>query len=276
MTFAQALKHGTEKATRRDAMLLLSRITGKTSAEILLHEDNVLEDEGLFLDYLERLQKGEPLQYVIGQWDFMGLTFRTDSRALIPRPETELLAEEALKFIGNASKPVKVLDLCTGTGCIALAIASLAESVAVTAVDISPLAVSLARENALQLALPPARVRIIESDLFSEIAPSERFDVIISNPPYITSREMASLAPVVKDHEPHLALHGGTDGMDIYRPIVQKSLDYLTPGGVLLLEIGPAAVKDLMTEAGYENISLLQDYAGLDRIVKGAKPCLTV
>jgi len=268
MTIGECLKHGSNMIGQRDTMLLLCHITEKTSAYVMLNEDVRLEEaeKAKFLSYVNRCKQGEPLQYIISQWDFMGQTLRTDNRALIPRPETELLVEEALKFLQHrefAGQPIKVLDLCTGSGCIAVAVAK-AGDYCVTAADISQDTLSLAKENGLGL-----DINFVQSDLFSEI--EGIFDAIISNPPYITSKEMANLSSTVLNYEPHLALRGGDDGMDIYRKLIPQSLKFLKPGGALFLEIGPAAVKNIMTDAGFEDVCLKNDYAGLPRIVYGKK-----
>jgi len=260
MTINQAILRGTETIGRRDALLILRHLTGQTSAYLMLNEGTPLIDSEKFLEYVARFKQGEPLQYIIGEWDFMGQTLQTDSRALIPRPETELLVEEALAFL----KPgMAVLDLCTGSGCIAAAIARVGD-LSVTAVDISADALALAKENGEGLG-----VHFILSDLFSEVGGT--FDVIISNPPYITSEEMDTLSLTVLDYEPHLALHGGKDGMDIYRRLIPESLQFLKPGGALFLEIGPAAVKDIMVASGFKDVHMKQDYAGINRIVYGVK-----
>jgi release factor glutamine methyltransferase len=203
----------------------------------------------------------------------MGLPFITDRRALIPRPETELLVEEAFAFIKRicgGEKIVRVLDVCTGSGCIAIAIACLTdEFVHITATDISPDALSLARENAEKNFLSPERINFIETNLLDGI--DGEFDVIISNPPYILSGDMAALAPTVRDYEPHLALDGGADGLDFYRRLIPQSKNALCKGGALFLEIGPPETMDLMFEAGFENINLIRDYAELERILTGEK-----
>ncbi|MCL1884823.1 MAG: peptide chain release factor N(5)-glutamine methyltransferase [Defluviitaleaceae bacterium] len=264
MTIAEALEYGTEKVGRRDAGLLLSHITSKD-----LHLESFTFLEGnqreKFLAFTGRLLAKEPLQYVIGQWDFMGLSFLTDKRALIPRPETELLVEEALKFILKTNA-TRILDICTGSGCIALSLAHFTNA-EFTAVDISDDALSLARENAEKLKIPPERVKFVKSDLLGNI--SEKFDVIISNPPYVLSGEIPTLSENVRCHEPHLALDGGTDGLDIYRRLIPQAKDALLHCGALFLEIGPPEVADLMTEAGFTSVTTKRDYAGIKRIISG-------
>ncbi|MCL2286007.1 MAG: peptide chain release factor N(5)-glutamine methyltransferase [Firmicutes bacterium] len=264
MTINEALKYGTDNLGQRDAMLLLCHVTGQSSAYVLLHGDKPLVNSAEYVAYVGRRKQGEPLQYVMGRWDFMGLTLRTDSRALIPRPETELLTEEALGFLQQNrvdEQRLEVLDLCTGSGCIAAAIAG-AGDYNVTAVDVSADALALAQENGEGLG-----IKFIQSDLFTEV--TGRFDLIISNPPYITGKEMDELDPTVLNYEPHLALHGGEDGMDVYRKLIPESLKFLKPGGGLFLEIGPAAVADIMTAAGFTDVQLKNDYAGLPRIIRG-------
>jgi len=259
-TFGEALHYGTQRIGRRDAMLLLSHLSAQPSSYIMLHEGKVFAQFEQYKKFVASRQQGQPLQYIIGQWDFMGHTFKTDKRALIPRPETELLVEEVIKF-GVAGK--NILDLCTGSGCIAIAIKK-AVPCNVTAVDICDNALALAMENSNGL-----DINFIKSDLFANI--DGMFDIIVSNPPYITTAEMATLEPTVSDYEPHLALHGGLDGLDIYRHLVPQSYERLHPGGALFLEIGPPAVLDIVQDAGFKDTKLLKDYAGLDRIVYGVK-----
>jgi len=203
MTIGQALDLGQGKIGRRDAMLLLSKTIHKDNGYIMLHEKKILDEneEKLYRDSLARRQNGEPTQHILGTWDFMGHEFITDSRALIPRPETELLVQEVLAFIGDSN--YRILDLCTGSGCIAISIA-LATNADVTAVDICQDAINLAKENAVKL---NANIEIIQSDLFEKVEGG--FDAIVSNPPYITSSEMDVLESSVRDFEPHLALDGG-------------------------------------------------------------------
>ena len=203
---------------------------------------------------------GRPLWYCIGNTDFYGCTVKVDERALIPRPETEILVEQSLKCIDQTKT---VLDLCTGSGAIAIAIKR--ESGAnVTASDISKDALSLAKENAQ---LNSVQIDFIESDMFLGI--NGKFDVIVSNPPYIESEEISSLQKEVKDFEPKLALDGGKDGLEFYRIIATESVKHLNEKGVLLLEIGynqAEKVKELLTAFKY--VEIIKDYEGIDRIIK--------
>ncbi|MCL2199792.1 MAG: peptide chain release factor N(5)-glutamine methyltransferase [Defluviitaleaceae bacterium] len=270
MTLEIALQQGIKIAGRRDAGLFLAHATGYSTNGIIVNilKEMEAEDHDRYISYLERWQTGEPLQYIIGEWDFMGLTFSTDKRALIPRPETELLVEEAFKFMSILDKsPVRVLDACTGSGCIALSLACGTGGWAdITATDISADALALARENAQRLGLPDDRVNFIQSDLLENV--TGEFDVIISNPPYILSGDIAGLSPTVRDHEPHLALDGGADGLDFYRRLIPQAKKLLAPDGMLLLEIGPPTVTDIMKSEGFD-AEMLQDYAKIDRIVCG-------
>lgn len=234
-------------------------------------EDAALE-AGFLLDYaaahpdadcnalLERRVLGEPLQYVLGEWEFMGLPMRTDARALIPRPDTEILCEAALKRIRPGAR---VLDLCCGSGCIGIALAKLGGAV-VTASDISPDALALARENA---AWNGVSLTLVRSDLFADIAGT--FDLIVSNPPYLDAEEMAGLDASVR-FEPALALDGGPDGLSFYRRIRADYARFLNPGGALLLEIGYRQ-KDAVT-ALFGNADCLYDYGNRPRCAVVEKP----
>ena len=273
MTLRDALQYGAKLIGHRDAMLLLSHITNKSSAMVLLHENQFLAESEKYLDYVSRHKNGEPLQYIIGKWEFMGQEFLTDNRALIPRPETELLVEEVLKFINN--RELHVLDMCTGSGCIAVAIKKLAPKTIVTAVDISSEALELAKTNANNL-----EIEFIQSDLFSAFNDCKKFDVIISNPPYIPTSEIATLETTVRDYEPHLALDGGADGLVLYRRLVPESFEFLHPNGVLFLEIGHILAAQLLIKSGFKDVKILNDYAEIPRIITGKKgvttKCLTV
>jgi len=267
VTLQEAQDLGAKAIGRHEARLLMSHVTGLSLHNLLIESTKPLNEpaKGAFFAGIERRKANEPLQYIMGKWEFMGLEMITDPRALIPRPETELLVEEVLRLINERGGQVKVLDVCTGSGCIAVAVAKFA-GVDVTAVDISPAALALAAENA---SMHSVNIQLVQSDLFDGIK-GQPFDVIISNPPYIPTAELGQLQAELT-HEPKLALDGGADGLDIYRRLVPASLEYLVPGGALFLEIGPRAVETIMLEAGYDTIRLLQDYAGLDRILKGIK-----
>ena len=268
MTLQEALNMGAEEIGRHESRLLLSHITGLNQSDIIINNTKPLGEPaiGAFLAAINRRKAKEPLQYILGRWEFMGLDILTDTRALIPRPETELLVEKALAHIRALGRPAKVLDVCTGSGCIAVALAKLAGA-DVTAIDISPAALALATENAN---LHKVSIRFMQGDLFDALGGSSpKFDVIISNPPYIPTAELSHLQAEIKEHEPSLALDGGADGLDIYRRLIPASLNFLAPCGVLFLEIGPRAVEAIMLGAGYGIVRIAKDYAGLDRVLMG-------
>ncbi len=250
-----------------DARLLLAHVTELPPVELLLHGTQGLtpEQEQRFSSLLLSRASRMPLQYLLGTLCFYGLPFRVDERALIPRPETEILCETALAFMQALPAPW-VLDLCTGSGAIAVTIKHECPGAEVTASDISPNALALARENAR---LNRAEVRFVAGDLFAPVA-GERFHCIVSNPPYIESIACSSLQPEVL-REPLLALDGGTDGLHFYRRIAAEAFDHLYPGGLLCLEIGDTQAKSvcelLAEQFPCERIAVLADLCGLPRVV---------
>jgi release factor glutamine methyltransferase len=207
---------------------------------------------------------GRPLWYCIGDTDFYGYKIKVDERVLIPRPETELLVENAIKHVNDSSK---VLDLCTGSGAIAIAIKKQTNA-KVTAIDISVDALDLAKENAK---LNDADIEFIESDLFEKISDGNdrKFDLIVSNPPYIKSQEISELQKEVKDFEPILALDGGEDGFEFYKIIASASKNYLEQSGVLLLECGIGQAQEIASMlTDFSSVEIIKDYENIDRIVK--------
>ena len=211
---------------------------------------------------LSRRLAGEPLQYILGNTWFMGLRFACDPRALIPRQDTETLAEEALKELKRGTRP-RVLDLCCGSGCVGLSVARYAPEAEVTISDLSEEALALAYENARSLGL---RAHFAQGDLF-EAVPGERFDLIACNPPYLTAQDMLSLQREVR-REPEGALYGGEDGLDFYRRLAREASAYLTEGGSLLVEcgMGQAAEVARLLEAVGET-SVVRDLCGVERVV---------
>lgn len=249
-----------------DASLLLSHVTG--ISPLMLRADSFSELPGeqlaAFEQLLDRRLDHEPLQYILGTVEFMDVSLAVSPDALIPRYDTEILCEEALR---RARRDMRVLDLCTGTGAIALTIKKHADC-QVFASDISEKALQLAQKNAKSNALA---VTFRQGDLLSPFA-GEAFDMIVSNPPYISDADMLTLSPEVL-REPHLALEGGTDGLSFYRRIVAAAPHHLTPGGWLLFEIGcdqGAAVSALM-EKDFTEIQVVKDLNDLDRVVLGKK-----
>ncbi len=206
-----------------------------------------------------------PLQHIIGHTGFMGLDFKVSRDVLIPRQDTETLVETVLER--EKDPRISILDLCTGSGCIAVSLKKLGGYSKVAASDLSDKAIGLAMRNA---SINDTEIRLIKSDLFNDI--EGRFDVIVSNPPYIPAEEIETLSPEVRDHDPRMALDGGADGLDIYRRIVSECSDVLNPGGRLYMEIGfdqAAAVGALMKEADFRDIEVVKDLAGKDRVIFG-------
>ena len=240
---------------------------GIDNTRFMMAWQDILQDNQLdcYLELVQRRINREPLQHIIGVQEFMGFKFKVSPDVLIPRLDTECVVEEALKYAKG-----DVLDLCTGSGAIAVSVAKLADC-KVTATDISEEALKIAKENAESNG---AKVKFIKSDMFTELKGTfglKKYDLIISNPPYIDTMAIGCLEPEVKDYEPMLALDGGADGLNFYRIIAEDAPKHLKPGGVLVLEIGDdqgESVPDLLKATGhFENIEVLQDLGHLDRIV---------
>lgn len=272
--------------------------------------DSVTDDRAVvrFRECIARRAEHIPVQYITGTQDFMGLTFKVNENVLIPRQDTEILVEKVLKVVGqmrsvpareidvlqsrqltherektvgdNACNShtcgnIRILDMCTGSGCIAISVSRLG-NVEATAVDISEEALKVAEENAKNLGAD--RVNFIQSDLFEKInmnngvEQSQRYDIIVSNPPYIPTKVVDGLLPEVREHEPRLALDGTDDGLEFYRRITEESVRYVKENGWLMYEIGceqGEAVKKLMIDKGYEEVNIIKDLTGLDRVVAG-------
>lgn len=272
MTYLQALEEGSRRLSaagieeaRQDAGLLLSYITRMGRAELFFREtESVSEAErACFFELIGKRAQRIPLQYITGEQEFCGLRFAVREGVLIPRPETELLAEAV--FTSCAGK--KVLDLCTGSGCIAVTVAKLGSPALTAAADISEEALGIAKENAR---FHQARVRFFCGDLLECV--EGRYDVIVSNPPYVRRNVIVALMPEVREHEPELALDGGEDGLLFYRRIIFAAPDFLEPDGRLMFEIGHdqgGDVRELMERRGFAEVEVKKDYAGLDRMVFG-------
>lgn len=251
---------------RAEAEFLLAAACGLARTRLLAFagEPVPAEEEAKFWSFIEQKKRGLPVPYITGETDFGGLVLRSDARALVPRPETEELARYCANLFERGTDP-QILDMCTGSGCIALYLAAKFPRGFVTAADLSEDALRLAAENA-RLTKLQDRVRFLQSDLFENI--SGTFDLIVSNPPYIPSEELPSLSPEVQC-EPKLALDGGADGLDAVRRIVSVAADYLNPRGTLALEIGAdeaPAVCALFDSARWEG-GVKKDFAGIDRFV---------
>lgn len=251
-----------------DSHYLLEFVTELSLAEFFLRaEEGIEEDEKVqeFFALIDRRTKRIPLSYLTGRRGFMGLDFYVNENVLIPEQDTEILVEEVLKF----SKGKKILDLCTGSGCIAISLLSLGEVGSIVASDISNEALLVAEKN-LNLVSENERkkIKLIQGDLFERI--EGRFDIIVSNPPYIESKMIDGLQPEVSVYEPRLALDGSEDGLLFYRRIAKEAKDYFGENGILFLEIGSSqaeAVKKILQEERFHNIRVLKDLAHLDRVV---------
>lgn len=262
----QILQEVRTQEPRAEAEFLLAAVLGLTRTRLLAFANETVDGaaEEKFWQFIERKKQGEPVAYITGESNFCGLTLRSDARALAPRPETEELTQYCANLFERGADPA-VLDLCTGSGCIALALAAKFPKGRITAVDLSEDALRLAAENA-RLTKLQERVQFLQSDLFENV--SGTFDLIVSNPPYIPTADIAALSAEVHK-EPRLALDGGADGLDIIRRIASVAADYLNPHGTLALEIGAGeapAVCALFDGHRWEG-GVKKDFAGVDRFV---------
>lgn len=250
-----------------DARLLLEFICHTDRNALYAHGDQEIEDEKMqdFLQLIEKRAVHIPLQHLTGEQNFMGLDFLVNEHVLIPRQDTEILVEEIMRDLHDG---IRILDMCTGSGCILLSLLHYSNDCSGVGVDVSEDALAVARQNADRLAEKQAV--FIQSDLFEKVEGS--FDLIVSNPPYIRSQEIAGLMPEVREHEPHLALDGKDDGLHFYRETIKGAMSHLKRGGQLFFEIGydqGEAVQALLAANGYTEIAVVKDYAGLDRVVYG-------
>lgn len=274
-----------------DAEYLLSSILKCKRQELYLNPDRQLTNKEIntFKGFIQRRSKREPLQYIIGEEEFRGLVFKVTRDVLIPRPETELLIEEAVKIIerqrakGKRQK-VNIIDLCTGSGCIAVSIAKEIDNCKVYATDISEKALAAAKENAKKHGVEN-KIIFLQGSFFEPLKGKgleAKIDILLSNPPYVSKKDMEKLQSEVKEYEPHLALYAGEDGLDSYRTIIPEALTYLENGGYLILEIGygqAEGVKELFAQyPAYGKIEIINDLSEIERVVKAKtlarKDCL--
>lgn len=263
-------------SARLDAELLLAKVLDFERMKLYTHFDRPMSEAELgdYRALIKRRAAGEPVAYILGSKGFWEIDLKVDARALIPRPETEILVEETLKRLEKDSD-ARVLDVGAGSGAIALALADVRPNIRVAATDISPGALALARENADELGFSE-RVEFSEGDLFENVrADFFPCQIIVSNPPYIGEDERDDIMIDVKGFEPEFALFSGPDGLDMIRRLVPASFDALESGGHFLCEIGykqGEAVEGILKDAGFVETSIRQDYARLDRVVMGRKP----
>ena len=265
-----------------DARLLLEYICHTDRNELIVHADRNRSgmEEQFYRTVIEKRAERVPLQHITGEQEFMGLSFRVNEHTLIPRQDTEILVEEAMRHLVDG---MRILDMCTGSGCILLSLLKYSNECEGIGVDISEKALEVARVNAARLQLSAA---FLAGDLFAplESLEAERtvrggrhgvlFDMVVANPPYIETGVIAALMPEVRAHEPLAALDGGEDGLSFYRRITTQAPAYMQRGAYLFFEIGcgqAQAVTALMQETGFGGIEVLRDYAGLDRVVYGTK-----
>ena len=266
-------KRGVE-SPRLTAEVLLAHVLKLSRVYLYTDLDRPLAKPELagFRSLLERRAAGEPTHYLIGSREFYNRSFAVDPRVLIPRPETELLVEAALREVPQGSA-AQFLDLCTGSGCVAISLAAERPAATVWATEMSEQACEVARSNARALKVSE-RVTIFQGDLFQPLPSEARFDSVVSNPPYVRTGEIARLSPEVR-REPLAALDGGPDGLALLRRIIAGARQWLKPCGRLALEIGEtqgAAVLDLLRQSGYANVRIEKDLARLDRLALGTAP----
>lgn len=283
MTYEELYCRGRDRLTavgieeaELDARLLLEYICGTDRNELLVHGDREVEDgkRTAYEELLAGREKRIPLQYLTGVQVFMGLEFLVNEAVLIPRQDTEILVEEVLRYLHDG---MRILDMCTGSGCILISLLYYTNDCEGVGLDISETALKVAEENrgkllGGELQERHGRIHFEHSDLFEQAA--GLFDVIVCNPPYIRTDELRTLMPEVGKYEPVNALDGGEDGLSFYRKIVEESKKHLCGGGMLFFEIGceqAEAVCGLMKSAGFEAINVVKDYSGLDRIVYGTR-----
>jgi release factor glutamine methyltransferase len=240
---------------------------------LIAHPERTLDrdQQAAYQRLIERRLRFEPIQYILGQAEFYGLSLSVSPAVLIPRPETELLVEAVLNRLPHV-RPQRIVDVGTGSGAIAIALAHSLPQASVTALDFSPDALAVAGENAASLSLE-GRIRFLESDLLSAIGDEEPFDAIVSNPPYVPTEDAPTLHPQVRDHEPSLALYAGGGGMEIYQRIIPQALALLQPSGLLALEMGYGQQREMADLlCGWNAVEFLDDLQRIPRIAVARRP----
>lgn len=259
-----------------DARFLLEEVCGTNLQTLLVFpEKKVTEEEvNQYRAFIQRRKDREPTAMILGEWDFMGLTFRLNKSTLIPEQDTEVLVETALEELkrrGLGEAPLRILDLCTGSGCILLSLLHELRNAGGLGTDLSEEALEAARENAVRLGLQE-RAAFRQGDLWEPVG-DERFDLIVSNPPYVPTEVIPTLEPEVRCGEPYAALDGGEDGLVFYRRIMREAAGHLKPSGIIIVESGfdeAPQIAALMQDQKLRGIRIVKDYGGLDRVVLGA------
>ncbi len=266
---------------RLEAELLVAFALGVTRMQVIVDGARLLEKEELtkLRALVKRRRSHEPMAYLRGEREFYGLTFKVDKRVLVPRPDTEALVDVALERTPHVALGGRILDLCTGSGCVAITLAKQRPTADVVATDLSADALAVARENARLLGA--YNLSFLQGNLFEAVDNARlpwspaKFEIVVSNPPYIATAECETLMPTVRDFEPRMALDGGDDGLDFYHRIVSESKARLTNGGLLAVEVGAGqapAVAELFASHGYTTIEIRRDLAQIERVVSGLKP----
>lgn len=258
---------------RLDVETLLQKVLDVDRLYILLNLERTLseDEERLFNKFINERLNNRPIAYIVENREFMGLDFYVKEGVLIPRPDTEVLVEEVIE-LGKDKGPINILDIGTGSGAITVSLAKYLENAEITSVDISDIALEIGKINAVNNNVDN-KINFVKSDLFTNIDKSMKFDIIVSNPPYIKREVIETLDKQVKDFEPYNALEGGVDGLDFYRAITSQAKDYLKEGGILAYEVGHDQSEDvskLMEKDGYTNIYTRKDLQQIDRVVIGS------
>lgn len=281
MTYREIYQEGVKVLTEAaiaeaalDARLLLEYVCKTDRNTLLAHGDREVtgEEQEQYLETIARRAAHVPLQHITGEQEFMGLTFAVNNKVLVPRQDTEVLVEEVMR---NLHDGMRILDMCTGSGCILLSLLQYSNDCTGVGVDLSTDALAVARGNyeRIRQQKPEMEASFLESDLFTRV--EGRYDIIVSNPPYIRSDVIPNLMPEVRDYEPMMALDGTEDGLFFYREITKKAKDYLNRGGMLYYEIGCDQAEEvcaIMETEGFREIEVVKDFAGLDRVVYGSWP----
>lgn len=265
-------QHGAD-SPRLDAEVLLAHARGCPRIQLYADFEEVAPDDlrTAFRQLVKKRAEGMPVAYLVGKREFFSLEFKVTPDVLIPRPETEHVVMTILDRIkGQGGDPVEVCDMCTGSGCIAIVIAKRAPSARVTAADVSPAALTVARDNATAHGVIE-RMTFVESNLFAALPADQQFDFIVANPPYVSTREFAELSPMVRDYEPRQALEAGEHGLSVVEQLVPQAAQHLRPAGTLAIEISPMIATDVVSlvarQASFEEPSVVKDLAGHARVV---------
>lgn len=269
---ASLLEENKSLTTRLDAEVLMAFLLNKERSFLFMYPDNELDDSTIkaYLSLINERKNGKPIAYITNHQEFMGIDFYVNEHVLIPRPDTEILVESILKTL-NKESPLNILDLGCGSGAIAVSLAYYLPKAFIYGVDIEPDALLISEKNAKRQGLD-YRMKFISGNLFEPLSHNIKFDVIVSNPPYIPTQEIEKLQVEVSNYEPRAALDGGIDGLDFYRKIISEAPKYIKDGGYLFLEIGydqASDISDLMSEnKSYTETEVIKDLAGLDRVIK--------